>query len=201
MKRILGALALMAFAGQAHAQTMSEMRPYFGAGIGYTMRDNGLEDTTGTDDVEKEAGFKGLVGLQLNKYFGVEGFYTNFGQASLTGTTGDTFRLNGTTRTFAGPGKVSVSGWSIGAAANAGYPVHDLFNPYVKLGFHRWDGEVDIQSVGGRRTASDNGVDLMFGGGIQANITNNISLRGEFERFNVADEDVNMISASLVYRF
>jgi opacity protein-like surface antigen len=41
----------------------------------------------------------------------------------------------------------------------------------------------------------------MFGGGVQANITNNISLRSEFERFNVADEDIDMISASLIYRF
>jgi opacity protein-like surface antigen len=201
MKRIFGALALMAFASQAHAQTASEMRPYFGGGLGYTMRDNGLEDTVGADDVEKDVGFNGLIGLQLNKYFGVEGFYTNFGEATLTGTTGDTFRLNGKTRTFPGPGRISLSGWSTGAAANIGYPVHNLLNAYVKLGFHRWNVEAEVQGVGGRTTASDDGVDLMYGGGIQANITNNVSLRSEFERFNVNDEELAMISVSLLYRF
>ena len=50
-------------------------------------------------------------------------------------------------------------------------------------------------------SASISGTDLFFGAGVQAKIYKGLSVRAEFERFNLDDNEVNFFSAGVNYQF
>ena len=80
--------------------------------------------------------------------------------------------------------------WGI-AGIEAG-PV-DLF---AKLGYISWDIEASVQG----QSVSDDGSDLGYGVGLSFGL-GSLSVRGEYEVYDVEDADVSMLSLGLVYQF
>ena len=80
--------------------------------------------------------------------------------------------------------------WGI-AGIEAG-PV-DLF---AKLGYISWDIEATVQA----ESVSDDGSDLGYGVGLSFGLAG-ISIRGEYEVYDVEDADVSMLSLGVVYQF
>jgi OOP family OmpA-OmpF porin len=87
--------------------------------------------------------------------------------------------------------------------------VGERFGLMAKAGFFRWDMDLNVSSsVFGSGSASETGFDPMFGIGGLFNISEKLGVRVEYEKFlDVGDEnvtgqsDVDLISASLVFRF
>ena len=55
--------------------------------------------------------------------------------------------------------------------------------------------------TGHSRAGSDDGTDLLFGAGVQYDLTNKLGIRGQWTRYDVADEDADLFSIGLIYRF
>ena len=171
---------------------------FAGVGFGNTSVDIecDLDITCNADD--SDTGFKIFGGYQFNPNFAFEVAYVDLGEAKITGT--DSV-LGSTTAT------VEASGFNFAVVGS--FPVGERFELMAKAGFFRWDLDLNASSsVFGSGSESETGFDPMFGIGGSFNITNNFGLRVEYEKFlDVGDEDttgqsdVNLISASLVFRF
>lgn len=75
-------------------------------------------------------------------------------------------------------------------------PLGNNFDIMGKLGMLAWTVDVDILN------ASDDGTDLTYGLGMQFNVTNRLSLRGEWEEFaDVSGSDISMLSVGVLYTF
>ena len=176
---------------------------YVGGGAGLSKIDTGVSATTGTASLDEEdIGYKGIVGYKFIKYLALEAQYVDFGEASLTGNNGDTFQLDGSVFQFtANNVNLKLSGKSIGASIVGIIPINETFAVFGKLGFHRWDVDASATSDAGNASISADGTDPTVGLGISVNFNDTIGIRGELERFRMDDEDVDLLSASLIFSF
>lgn len=132
----------------------------------------------GSADVEEidesDTAFKLLGGWIANQNLGLEVAFIDLGsyQSGLTDAYGVAFDV-------------------------VGYlPLGNNFNIMGKLGMFAWTVDVDILN------ASDDGTDLTYGLGVQFDVTNRLSLRGEWEEFtDVSGSDISMLSAGMLYTF
>ena len=171
---------------------------YVGASYGATKTDMGVSSTTGTASLDKkDKGYKVYAGYKYNKYISTEVFYTDLGKANLSGNNGDQFTAKGTLYEFtANNAKVESDTQSFGIAALVTYPLHKYIEPFAKLGIQRWNYELNASSS---TTASENlkddGVDIMYGAGINFPITNYLTIRTEYEVYDIDGTDIDFLSA------
>jgi len=175
---------------------------YVGLGIGQSTIDTGVSATTGTASLDEEGtALKVFAGYEINKYIAVEAHYLDAGEASLTGNTGDTFVADGTAYVFTSNNvSINAEAISYGLSGVFTYPLHQYFAPFAKLGFQKWDIDATVSNGSSSASITDDGTGALFGVGVRADITENISVRAEFERYDI-DDDLDIVSASFVYRF
>ena len=170
------AAALAAVVGAAVAFPTVSLAQMKGPDSGWYVGGNiGLAevDELGEDDMS----FKILGGYQINRNFGVELGYTDFGKVS------------------AAPG-IDVKGNAIELVGVGTLPLNDKFSLLGKLGFAM--GEF---KGGG---ASADSTELTYGIGAQYNLSPVLGLRAEYQIYtDVGDgaSDVNVMSIGIVYRF
>lgn len=156
----------------------------------------------GCDD--KNTAWKIFGGYQFNRNFGVEGGYTNIGEATAIGTIGTT----GNRRGRAGSVKAEAKGFELLTVGTL--PINEQFAVYGKAGFFRWD--VDMSGTRGRPSVAidDKVTYLTLGVGLKYNLTKNLAARLEFQRyddFGVGDNpftgqmSVNVSSLGLQFKF
>lgn len=84
-------------------------------------------------------------------------------------------------------------------------PVADRFSIFGKAGFYAWETKVKATIYGplgvGTGSSSTDGTDFTFGLGAKFDIAKNFSVRGEWDRYKLADMDVNVLSLNAVVRF
>lgn len=88
-------------------------------------------------------------------------------------------------------GGVEITAWELSGIYS--FPLGNKFSVFGRLGFAMWDAE------GGG--ASDDGTDLLFGAGVQYDFTPKLGIRGQWTRYDVADEDADLFSIGVIYRF
>ena len=128
---------------------------------------------------DKDTAWRLLGGYQFNRYFSAEIAYHNLGEVSLAaGTTkGNAWEL------------VGIGAW----------PLIERVSAYGKLGVYR--GE--LKAPGAKETNND----LTYGAGLQYDLTRQVGVRGEWQRYNkmgggsIAETNVDVLSVGVVYRF
>jgi OOP family OmpA-OmpF porin len=152
---------------------------YLGASVGQAnlniddLTDNLFED----DDFEgDDLAFKLIAGIRPLDWLGVEAAYVNFGEPEDT--------VGGTKLKADGDG---ISAFAVGFLATG--PV-DLF---AKVGLISWDSKIS-------GSFDDDGTDLAYGAGAQFRVLG-LSIRAEYEKFDISDVDLDMISVGLTYTF
>lgn len=218
--KYLAILATVVFSNSALSQGA-----YIGGSLGQSDFKDGCNSIN--DDVlfqgncdEKDLAFKALVGYQLTPYFGVEAFYTDFGELSIKGDYPET--TIGVLLPIVIPGyhwedEREVDGYGI--AITLKLPLSKQFFISSKVGAFRWDIERKILISGGfggtqSATDDDSGIDMMFGFGADYSLSESITMRVEWERYkNVGGgddfnniiptdkTDIDFISAGFVYNF
>lgn len=183
---------------------------YIGLGWGETEVDTGVDVGTATLD-DDDDGYKIFAGYRVNQYIGLEAFYADLGEASLTGNNGDTFTIDGVAYNFiVNNASVTSEATTMGLEAVATLPMATLtdnkylgaLTPFAKLGFHAWDAEYTATASGvSQTTADDDGTDLCWGLGLNIDVHKHVALRGEFERFDFDGDDVDYLSASIIVKF
>ncbi len=174
---------------------------YVGASVGQADQKDACEDVLGSCD--DDLGWKVYAGYKFNQYFAIEGGAVDFGQSDA-----DALFINVNTLAIV-PGtlEVKIDGFFLSGLAE--WPLTNNFSVLMKLGMIYWDIEFGItdnnlELIGDE---DENGTDIHFGFGAHYNITENIKLRAEWERFNnigdseIGTLDIDLISAGVVIQF
>jgi OmpA-OmpF porin, OOP family len=186
--------ALLAL-GVASTPALSEDAGWvIGAGGGQSYFGDGcLQPVAPGVACEDGAGtWRAFVGYQFSSYFGYEIGYANLGKMKqvVGGVEVGTFETT-----------------VIDAVLVATLPASQTFAFFAKLGVFSWDLDRTVVGVGAG-TTSVSGHDMTYGFGAKYNLTKNISLRGERQRYfdvgNVtltgsADVNVNLLSLAIQF--
>jgi hypothetical protein len=130
------------------------------------------------DDFDSDdTAFKLIAGIRPLDWLGVEAAYVNFGEPEDT-VLGQKLKADGD----------GISAFAVGFLPTG--PV-DLF---AKVGLIAWDSKV----TGG--AFDDDGSDLAYGVGAQFRVLG-LSIRAEYEKFDISDVDLDMISVGVTYTF
>jgi OOP family OmpA-OmpF porin len=148
---------------------------YLGASVGQS----GLQ----IDDFDYDAsatGYKIIAGWRFLDWLAVEGNYVDFGS-------GDD-RVEGT--------KIETEADGISLSAVGFLPVGpvDLF---ARVGAVDWSADISSPGIA---SGSDDGTDLTYGVGAQFRVWS-LSIRAEYEMFDVSDADLDMISLGVTWTF
>lgn len=186
--------------------TKRDKRWYFGASYGKSKHETGVSNLTGSASLDdKDKGYKIYSGYKVNKYVAAEVFFADFGEAKLSGNAGDTFKLRGSSSafySFTQSGTVKNDALTVGVAGVFSYPLHKYFEPHVKLGIHKWAYKSMIsKSVDSTITDKSDGVDLMYGLGFDFPLNQEFSLRTEYEIYKFGEDDIDFLSAGVIYKF
>jgi opacity protein-like surface antigen len=153
---------------------------YLGGSIGQAnvqiddLKDNAFPD----DDFDADdTAFKLIAGIRPLDWLAVEAAYVNFGEPE--------DRVAGLSLEAEGDG---ISAFAVGFLPVG--PV-DLF---AKAGIIAWDSKITGAAF------DDDGSDLAYGAGAQFRVLS-FSIRAEYEKFDISDVDVDMISVGLTYTF
>ena len=190
-------LALLAAAGMAMssgalAQGKGDMGFYIGATFGQSKVD--LEDCGGGVDCDdKDTAWRILGGYQLNRNFALELGYHDLGTArqSVPGIASIDFKAN------------AIEFLAVGML-----PINNQFSLYGKAGLYRGEVKASATLFGVSDSLKETNTDLTFGFGAQFNVTRELGLRAEWQRYTsmgdnatIGESDVDVMSLGLVYRF
>ena len=171
-------------------------------------------DTTGwTSDDDKDEAYSVGIGFKANKYIAFEAGYLDLGEISaedsgtLTGTLyGQPYSATGTLKA-----KAETDGIYFGPQIS--YPFTEKFSVFAKGGVYFWDLDAKATATGsltyagttyvGSATAkaSDDGEDLYYGIGASHDITDIFSVKADWTRYEVAEDDVDVFVVGLLFKF
>ena len=151
---------------------------YLGGSVGQAnLKIDDLTNGIATADFDADdTAFKLIAGIRPLDWLGVEAAYVNFGEPEDT-VLGQKLQADGD----------GISAFAVGFLATG--PV-DLF---AKVGLISWDSK-----IGG--SFDDDGTDLAYGVGAQFRVLS-LSVRAEYEKFDISDVDLDMISVGVTYTF
>jgi OOP family OmpA-OmpF porin len=203
------ALLLSLLGGAAHAQTQGW---YIGVGAGQSKANNAgsCSDLSGLFDPgfsctsnDSDTGWKLFGGYAFNRNFALEASYVDLGNFKISAS-GSITAIPATAN-----GSNKASGFSFDALGTL--PITEEFGLIGRIGVFAWtlDATASATAGGNSATVSDKptGTSLDFGAGVKYDFNNRVGARLEYQRFqsigndNTGKSDIDLISASLVYRF
>ncbi len=177
----------------------SQAKYYVGAEYNKNKIDTGVSNVSSRLD-EEDNGYSIFFGLPINKDFDVEVSYNNFGEASLSGVSGNQFRLNGTLYEFNQTATIKAEAKSYGIAVKPKLSINKNFDLVGTLGAHKWDSDLTVRGTTASGSGSDDGVDLFYGVGVKANF-NNISVGLNYNIYKLDDEEVKSMGVRVSAAF
>jgi OmpA-OmpF porin, OOP family len=196
MKKIIIAIFALAL---FTSQSLKAEGFYIGLDYLNTKIDTGVTNISSSLD-EKDTGYSLYAGMPINENLDVEISYQDFGEASLSGVSGNQFTVGGTTYEFNQTATLKASADSYGIAAKPKYKINENVTVYGKLGLHSWDSTFTVSGTTVAGSESADGTDIFYGAGIQANF-NNLAARIGYTIYDLDGEDVDSINAGLAYKF
>ena len=166
---------------------------YVGGAFGSTNIDTGVSAVSGATLDEEDTGSSFFIGSKMSETFSVEGFYTDFGEASLAGDSGDTFVLDGTTYTFNTTATIKVNGSTTGVAGKLKFDMAEKLQGFVKGGLHWWDVEVEVSTGTASANATSDGSDIVMGVGMDYQIGENVAFLVGWDNYTVDSESVTFL--------
>lgn len=153
----------------------------------------GVTATSTTED--GDSGLKVFAGYRIMKYLAVEGAYANLGEVSARVIT---------TAPVAGTANIELENTAITLSALGILPLNDKFSLFGRLGLNVWNVDVSASgtgSGGATYSDSDDGTGVVYGLGAAYNLTPNLNLRVEWERYDFDGSDLDFASVGLGWSF
>ncbi len=151
----------------------------------------------------KDTGYRVFGGYQLHKYIAIEGAYVDLGRFSFRTDVTPKGSLTGSTR---------IDGFELSALGTL--PIGDRFGLFARVGAFAaqtktsYTGGGSIETLIGGDNQKKRSTELVYGAGAMYNINQNLSVRGEWSRYEKLGNiytggrtDANLYSLGLVYRF
>ena len=174
---------------------------YVGALYGSTTLDSGVDTVVGATLDEDDTGYAFVIGNEIDENVSIEGFYIDFGEASLKGDSGDTFVLDGTAYAFTGSATIKSSATSMGVAGKLHFEMTEKLNGFFKFGMHSWDSETTTAAATGSATVTDDGVDILMGIGAEYDISEKVAFVVGYDKYTLDDDDVTFLNGGIKIRF
>ena len=206
-------VAAMAVAGLA-AAAPSYAQWYVGASVGKSdikfdnaaqsdqFLDLGFTNPSTLSDT-KDTGYRAFGGYQLHKYIAIEAAYVDLGRFGFRTDVTPRGSLTGSTR---------IDGFELSAVGTL--PLGERFGLFARVGAlaaetrTSYTGGGSIETLIGGDSQKRRSTELVYGAGAMFNINKNLSVRGEWSRyeklgnvFTGGRTDANLYSLGLVYRF
>lgn len=186
-------LAAATFALPAAAQ-LRATGLYLGGSLGQAKAKdfcNGLSGT-GVSCDDKDTAWKLFAGYQFHPNVAVELGYADLGKAKASDPTAEV--------------SDEATAWDLTAVGS--WPVANQFSIYGRFGFYRSEVKSKV-SISGFGSASDDKTttDITFGLGARYDITRNLGIRAEWQRYNDVKDafdtksNVDVLSIGALYRF
>ena len=151
----------------------------------------------------KDTGYRLFGGYQLHKYIAVEGAYVDLGRFGFRTDVTPRGSLTGSTR---------IDGFELSALGTL--PIGDRFGLFARVGAvaaqtkTSYTGGGSIETLIGGDTQKKRSTELVYGAGAMFNINQNLSVRGEWSRYDKLGNvltggrtNANLYSLGIVYRF
>lgn len=126
---------------------------------------------------QSDSYWKGYIGTMFSSAVGMELSFVDFSRATDQGSTFD------------------ADGY--GAALVLAFPMTENFALYAKGGLYFWDAESSFAGI----SANDDGDDPFYGAGLKFRLNEALDLRVEYERYEIANIDLDGANASLQFSF
>ncbi|MFK8030264.1 MAG: beta strand repeat-containing protein [Gammaproteobacteria bacterium] len=191
---------------------------YAGAGFGSSdgqadvgSIERGIEDAGVTamsfniDDTD--SGFKVFGGYQATEHFAVEVGFVDLGEADVDLQLGDVALDELPLISRAVSGNLSLLGSGVFGSVVVKQSIGETFGVFARLGLVSWEvdtaiaGSTNMGTLNVRETES--GTDFTFGLGAEAwfGSERKFGLRGEWERYELGQQDAEFLSLGVLYRF
>ena len=196
MKKLLILLFTFSLLG---LQSLKSEEAYIGIDYLNNEIDTGITNISSTLD-EKDSGYSLYAGMPMSDTMDIEVSYNDFGEASLSGVSGNQFSLDGTTYEFNATATLAVKASSIGVAAKQKVELSEGVMLYGKVGIHQWDSELSIASTTATANADEDGTDVFYGAGLELSISN---LKGRigYSLYDLDGEDIDSLNIGFIYSF
>jgi hypothetical protein len=188
-------------------------------------------DSLGFSTDNDDNSFNLGLGFKVNDNFAVELGYMDMGQvlkssASFSATTGViTGNIGNDTYTYSAGAagsaevKADADGWTLGAVFSL--PVSEKVDVLAKAGIFKWDAKASFNaSLNANETLTVNGVaytssaaftvsgdlsedgtDPYYGVGLSYDINDKFTVRADYTKYEVWDEDIDVMGAALLVKF
>lgn len=192
MRMLFGGIVLLLASAAAFAQDQDQGF-YIGGHFGQAQVDGFCDGVSGAgvscDD--KDTGWKIVGGYKVNRNFAVEAAYVGYGEVKASSPAGT----------------VDAEATAFEATAVGILPLANRFSAYGKLGlyFSSTDASVNTTTVVGDE--SEEKTDLTFGLGVSYDVTPQVAVRGEWQRYqdvgggDIGEADIDVLSVGAVFRF
>ncbi len=172
---------------------------YVGGSYGQATARCMLINSSNSDECTTD-GWKAFAGYKFTDNLAIEGTYYNLGKAE------ETYQ-------HATYGTVNATGEAtgIGLSGVYSYEILDNFDVFGKLGMMQWNLEGKAKSNYGTAIEEQDGTSVVYGAGASYKFTENLALRGEYERYTAEyqndlsdsskteESDVDVLSAGMTF--
>jgi OOP family OmpA-OmpF porin len=180
---IIGGVPVAAHAAIPGVVDGSESGFYMGGAVGQSRLKVSSSEFDGSATL-KETGFKVFGGYQLNPYFSLEAGYYNPGKFSESG----------------GGANLTLDVDVLQVSAIGTFPIAGGVEGFGRIGVSRWDADLTGSLDGETETLEDSSTDFTFGIGIQARLTDNLTIGAQVEQTEV-EQDVEDVDVDWELRF
>ena len=180
-------------------QNVKSEQMYFGIDYLHNEIETGVTNISSSLD-EEDSGYSLYAGLPVSENMDFEVSYNDFGEASLSGVSGNQFSIDGTTYEFTATATLAVSATSIGVAAKQKLELSEGVMLYGKLGVHQWDSKFSVSSTDTTASLDDDGADVFYGAGLELSMAN---LKGRigYSLYDLDGEDIDTINVGFIFNF
>lgn len=197
MLPLLAAGGLMAMSMPSFAEDLPHQNPgiFVGGSAIYTRLDNKFssDQNFDPDDFDDDrVSWKAFAGYRFTPIFSVEGQYVDFGDAENSSA------------------RVEADGWTAALVADIPFK---FIQPYAKAGALFWNTDAHLRgALANASKVSSDGTDFFWGVGARMNLSENLDLRLEYERYQLdgdaggdddysVDTDIDAVSLGLQFNF
>ena len=181
------------------AQSLKAEGSYVGIDYLNNKIDTGITNISSKLD-ETDSGYSLFYGAEFTENLDVEASYQDFGEASLSGVSGNQFKIDGTTYEFNATATLYSKASSWGMAAKPKMNLSDNVTAYGKLGVHKWKSTFGVSSTTVTASEDEDGTEVYFGGGIELSFDNLIGRVG-YTSFDLDGEKIESTNFGIALKF
>ena len=167
---------------------------------------NEIEVNTGIKNIssnldEEDTILKFTGGYKLDDKISLEAFYLDFGEASLSGVSGNRFTYGGSTYEFNQTAKIALTADTIGIGAR-----YNIFNEgkstlYGIAGIHSYDISLSVASGTGSASVTETGNDPYYGFGYNYLVADGIKLNISYQNYEFDNDSIDGFLFGIQYDF